>query len=174
MNDDLSHGIELLKRTPDTLEGLLKGLSDNWTHPNEGPDTWSPFDILGHLIHGEETDWIPRLEIIMDQGESQPFDPFDRFAQFEKSKNKSINTLLSEFKELRLANVSILKSKNLSAEDLKKTGIHPELGRVTAGELLATWVTHDLNHIGQIARVMASQYQHKVGPWKQYLRILNT
>lgn len=169
----LKHVLELLQRTPSTLQSLLRGLSGDWVLQNEGPDTWSPFDVVGHLIHGEETDWIPRLEIILNEGASKSFEPFDRFAQYEKSKGKTIETLLDEFQELRLSNISQLKSLKLSEDDLKKTGMHPALGIVTAGQLLATWTTHDLNHIAQITRVMAAQHQHEVGPWKQYLRILN-
>ena len=168
----IEHSIEILERTPDVLESLLKNLSDDWVMNNEGVNTWSPFDVVGHLIHGEKTDWIPRMEIILSNQPNKSFVPFDRFAQFKESKGKTINQLLDEFKTLRMKNVEILKSKNISANDLKLTGKHPAFGEVTLEQLLSTWLVHDLNHIYQISRAMASQYKEDVGPWIEYLKVL--
>lgn len=173
MNFNLNNCIEILSRTPAVLDSLLGGLSDEWIHNNEGEATWSPFDIVGHLIHGDKTDWIPRMKVILSDGPDKKFDPFDRFAQFEASKGKNIRQLLDEFKALRKKNIEILKSKNLDAQDLSKTGIHPEFGEVRLEQLLATWTAHDLSHLAQITRVMARQYTREVGPWKQYLPILS-
>jgi hypothetical protein len=173
MNFDLHKSAEILSRTPVVLEALLGGLSEEWIYNNEGEMTWSPFDVVGHLIHGDRTDWIPRMEIILSAGSDRKFEPFDRFAQFEASKGKNIRELLDEFQSLRSNNLRILKSKNLDARDLIKTGIHPEFGEVRLEQLLATWTTHDLSHIAQIARIMARQYTREVGPWKQYLPILS-
>lgn len=173
MNFNLNNCIEILSRTPAVLDSLLGGLSDEWIHNNEGEATWSPFDIVGHLIHGDKTDWIPRMKVILSDGPDKKFDPFDRFAQFEASKGKNIRQLLDEFKALRKKNIEILKSKNLDAQDLSKTGIHPEFGEVRLEQLLATWTAHDLSHLSQITRVMARQYTREVGPWKQYLPILS-
>jgi hypothetical protein len=170
---NLKLSIEILERTPDVLHLLLQDLSEDWTKHNEGPDTWSPYDVIGHLIHGEKTDWIPRMEIILSEDKSKEFIPFDRFAQFENSKRKSLQELLDEFKMLRIENVQKLKSKNISEVDLNKTGIHPAFGEVTLKQLLATWVVHDLNHIVQISRVMAKQYKEEVGPWIEYLKVLS-
>ncbi len=170
---NLATAIEVLERTPGTLKKMLGGLSGDWTDTNEGPETWSPFDIVGHLIHGEKTDWIPRMEILLSDGEDKTFEPFDRFAQFENSKGRSLDELLEEFATLRAQNIEKLRSRELEKEDLLKEGNHPELGSVILSELLASWVVHDLNHIAQISRVMASQYREEVGPWKAYLGILN-
>lgn len=172
MEFDLKKSVEILSRTPYVLETLLQGLSEEWTHNNEGENTWSPFDVLGHLIHGEKTDWMTRMEIILTKGTQQKFDSFDRFAQFEESKGKNLTQLLEEFKSIRKQNIALLESKKLSAIDLQKRGVHPVFGEVTLEQLLATWTAHDLGHIGQIARVMAKQYKTAVGPWKQYLPIL--
>jgi hypothetical protein len=141
---------------------------------NEGRETWSPFDIVGHLIHGERTDWIPRVELLLAHGESRPFTPFDRFAQFRDSRGKSLPELLDTFSELRHSNLARLESLHLKTADLERRGLHPELGAVTLGQLLATWVAHDLNHVGQIARVMGRQYTEAVGPWLEYLPMLAT
>lgn len=173
MNFDLNKSVEILSRTPVVLEAFLGGLSEEWIYNNEGEMTWSPFDVVGHLIHGDRTDWIPRMEIILSGGPDRKFEPFDRFAQFEASKGKNIRQLLDEFQSLRSNNLRILKSKNLDTRELAKTGIHPEFGEVRLDQLLATWTTHDLSHIAQIARVMARQYTREVGPWIQYLPILN-
>lgn len=172
MEFELSKAIEILERTPSTLSNLLKDISLDWTHNNIGEDTWSPYDVIGHLIHGEKTDWITRTEIILSNAPSKTFIPFDRFAQFEASKGKSMNQLLSEFGELREANIQKLKSLNLSEEDFDKEGVHPEFGTVTLKQLLSTWVTHDLAHMDQIVKTMAKQYQTEVGPWANYISIL--
>ncbi|MCF6131487.1 DinB family protein [Flavobacterium wongokense] len=173
MNFNLSKSIEILERTPTVLETLLNGLSNEWIQNNEGEETWSPFDVLGHLIHGEKTDWIARTEIILSDKADKTFPPFDRFAQFEESKGKTISDLLNEFTDLRNTNLIALKSKNITSEDLTKTGIHPTFGAVTLENLLACWVAHDLGHIAQISRVMAKQYKEEVGPWREFLPILD-
>lgn len=168
----IEKSLEVLQQTPKTLDSLLNGLSDDWIFSNEGGETWSPYDVIGHLIHGEKTDWIPRLrQTLFD--ENKVFTPFDRFAQFENSKGKSLSQLLSEFQVLRKENLDYLKSLNLSESDFEKEGIHPEFGSITVKQLLATWVTHDLGHIAQISRVMAKQYKNEVGPWTAYISILN-
>ncbi len=174
MQYDLKESLDLLARTPKTLDVLLRGLPEAWTHQNEGEDTWSPFDVLGHLIHGEETDWIPRLKIILEHGSSQPFEPFDRFAQEKSSQGKTLNDLLDTFAQLRGGNLKALRDLDLQPSDLDRIGTHPELGQITARQLLATWVVHDLGHIAQITRVMAKQYGGEVGPWKQYLGVLGS
>lgn len=172
MRFDLAASIAVLERTPAALDALLRGLPDGWTSPNEGPDTWSPYDIVGHLIHGERTDWMPRLRIILDHGEAQPFTPFDRFAQFEASRGQTLPELLDTFAELRVANLEALRALALTDADFDRPGTHPELGGVTLGQLLATWTVHDLGHLGQIARVMAKQYASEVGVWRDYLTVL--
>lgn len=172
MKFELNHATEILSRTPETLRQLLSNLSSEWIYQNEGGDSWSPFDVLGHLIHGEKTDWIARMEIVFADGPNKTFTPFDRFAQFEESKGKTLDQLLNEFKSAREHNLHILKSKNIKAADFTKKGVHPTFGEVTLENLLATWVAHDLGHIGQIVRVMAKQYSEEVGPWKAYLPIL--
>ena len=172
MEFNLEKSIEILERTPQTILTLLSGLSEDWIHKNEGPDTWSPYDITGHLIYGEKTDWIPRVKIILGHSEIKSFKPFNRFAQFTESKGKSISELLSEFKTLRFENIQTLKSLNIDQNKLKLKGIHPEFGEVTLQQLLSTWVVHDLGHIAQISRVMAKQYKAEAGPWKAYLGIL--
>lgn len=170
---ELATGMEILRRTPATLRVWLAGLPDDWVQLNEGPDTWSPYDILGHLIHGERTDWIPRATHILSGRGDAPFPPFDRFAQFHESRGKSLDVLLDEFEELRLRNLRELESFGLGEDELRLPGTHPEFGSVTLGQLLATWVTHDLAHIAQIARVMAKQHRTAVGPWRKYLSILD-
>lgn len=172
MQFDLQQATELLKRTPATLNSLLRDLPTPWVVQNEGAETWSPYDIMGHLIHGEESDWIPRARIILEYGESKAFEPFDRVAMFEKSKGKSLPELLDTFAQLREANLRELQLMNLTAELLEKRGRHPELGEVTMKQLLATWVVHDLGHVRQVVRVMAKQYREAVGPWHAYLSIL--
>lgn len=174
MNFTLSKTIEILERTPDTLIVMLENISDDWTTKNEGEDTWSVYDVIGHLIHGEKTDWIPRMEIILSDKPDKNFVPFDRFAQFEKSEKKTLSELLNEFKSIREKNLQLLKSKNITESDLAKTGIHPAFGEVTLQQLFATWMVHDLNHLAQISRVMVKQYQSDVGPWVEYLRILQS
>ena len=172
MKFDLQKSIDLLSRTPAVLETLLKDVSEEWTSANEGANTWSPFDVLGHLIQGEETDWIPRAKIILS-GSEEPFEPFDRFAQLEKSKGKNLEQLLAEFTRLREANLEQLKSFKLTEGELNLTGTHPALGEVTLRNLLATWTAHDLSHIAQISRVMAKQYREEVGVWVEYMRIMD-
>jgi hypothetical protein len=172
MEFKLEQAIEVLERTPATLNSLLRDLSEQWLVQNEGPDTWSPYDVIGHLIHGEETDWIPRAKMILEHGETRAFEPFDRVAMFEESKGKSIVELLDTFAQLRAANLRELQSMNLTSELLDKRGRHPELGVVTLRQLLSTWVIHDLGHIRQVVRVMSKQYGEAVGPWKAYLSIL--
>ena len=169
---NLTEAVEILERTPAVLEQLLSGLSESWIHNNEGEKTWSPFDILGHLVHGEKTDWITRAKLVL-QNNQQTFEPFDRFAQFESSKGKTITDLLVEFKTLRSKNLDILKNMNISEDDLLKTGIHPNLGQVNLRELLSTWTVHDLGHIRQMTRVMAKQYKQELGPWEKYLPVVH-
>lgn len=172
MNFTIDKSIEILERTPEVLSTLLHNISDDWTSKNEGGESWSAYDIVGHLIHGEKTDWIPRAEIILSQAPDRKFVPFNRFAQFEESKGKTLAELLEEFKRLRKSNIEKLESKKLSAEHWEQTGIHPAFGTVSLSQLLSAWVVHDLNHVAQISRVMAKQYKEDVGPWVQYLRIL--
>lgn len=162
----------LLARTPLVLNTLLRGLPDVWVTTNEGGETWSPYDVVGHLITGERSDWIPRVEHILEHGDAVPFKPFDRFAQFESSKGKSLVELLDEFAELRASSLRRLDELSLSDSDLARGGLHPALGSVKLGQLLATWTTHDLDHLVQISRVMARNYTETVGPWRQYLRIV--
>jgi|ERR1035437_746548 hypothetical protein len=173
MNFELSQAIEILRQTPYTLSRMLEELSPNWTESKGDTRNWSPYDVIGHLIHGEETDWIPRAEIILAQADNRTFIPFDRLAQFENSKGKSISDLLTEFAHARNANLEKLVSWQLTHEQLGLKGIHPELGEVTLEQLLATWVVHDLNHIRQIVSHMAAHYEANVGPWRAYLAILN-
>lgn len=172
MKFSIEKAFEVLEQTPNTLKSLLENLSDDWVLVNEGKETWSAFDVIGHLIHGENTDWIPRWKIILFENNKQSI-PFDRYAQFENSKGKNITQLLNEFKKLRTENLKYLKSLSLTESQLNLTGVHPEFGRVTTKELLSTWVTHDLGHIAQISRVIAKQYKNEVGPWTQYISILN-
>ena len=172
MQFNLNKSIEILSRTPQVIENLLNGLSDEWIKNNEGPETWSAYDIIGHLIHGEKTDWLVRAEIILSNQSDKTFSPFDRFAQFENSKGKDLKQLLHEFKQVRKQNMEQLLEKKITTEDLAKKGVHPAFGEVSLEQLLATWVVHDLGHIAQISRVMAKQYKEAVGPWKQYLPVL--
>jgi hypothetical protein len=167
----LDDAFAILKRTPASLQALLDGLPAVWVRATEGGDTWSPYDVIGHLIHGERTDWIPRARHIL-AGRSEPFDKFDRTAQFKESEGKQLQELLTTFSALRRENLTILTGMNLTGSDLLRRGRHPELGDVTLGQLLATWVVHDLDHIAQIARVMAKSYAHATGPWSAYLSIL--
>ena len=171
MNFDLQTAVPVLSRTPEVLDVLLRDLPSAWVSRTEGPDTWSPYDVVGHLIHGERTNWMPRAEHLLAHGEAMPFATFDRFAQFEASKGKSLPELLDTFCELRRDSLRRLVALRLSVVDLDRTGQHPEFGRVTLGQHLATWVAHDLDHLVQIARVMGRQYTEAVGPWRKYLRI---
>ncbi len=174
MTFDIHASIEILSRTPATLEALLNGLSTPWLINNEGENTWSPYDIVGHLIHGEKTDWMPRAKIILSKLEDKTFVPFDRFAQLNEDQEQPIEELLKEFRAIRTENLKELKALSIDDAQLSKTGIHPELGQVRLKELLSTWVVHDLGHISQISRVMAKQYKTEVGPWKAYLGILKS
>jgi hypothetical protein len=170
----LDEGIAILERTPRVLDALLRGLPDGWVHAHEGGDTWSPFDVVGHLVHGERTDWIPRARIILEHGDARAFEPFDRLAQFRDSQEKTLPDLLDEFARLRAANLADLRAMRLDETGLETAGRHPELGPVTMRQLLATWVAHDLDHVMQISRTLAKQYADEVGPWQVYLRIVRS
>jgi hypothetical protein len=175
---DLAEVCAVLAHTPETLNALLRGLPETWVLTNEGrgkdgKDSWSAFDIVGHLIVGERTDWMPRVRIILQNGEARAFDPFDRFAQSRESEGKSLEQLLDEFARLRSENLAALHALNLQPGDLARRGKHPALGVVTLSELLATWAVHDLTHLHQLSRVMAHQYRGAVGPWSAYLGVLH-
>jgi len=172
MTFDLEQSIEVLKQTPHTLRALLGGLSDGWTLNNYGSATFSPFDVVGHLIHAEQTNWMTRAKVILQHGQATPFPPFDRYAMYEASKGKSMSDLLRSFESLRAKNLDDLRALNLSEAQLETAGTHPDFGVVTLKQLIATWVVHDLNHLHQIAKAMAFQYREAVGPWRQYLSIL--
>ncbi len=173
MKFELDRAIPILERTPTVLRALLQDLPEEWIWENEGGDTWSPFDVVGHLIHGEKTDWMVRTARILENGPNPAFEPFDRFAQFENSSGKTLKNLLDEFEGLRKDNLAELRSRNLTSIDYGRIGIHPEFGEVTLAQLLSAWVVHDLGHIAQISRTMAKQYKNEVGPWPKYLTILN-
>lgn len=164
--------ISLLTRTPPTLDALLRNLPESWTHRNEGDATWTVFDVVGHLIHGEKTDWIPRTKIILDHGESRPFDKFDRTAMMRESEGKTLPQLLDEFAAARDQSLRALRALNIQPGDLEKRGAHPALGVVTLGNLLATWTAHDLTHLHQITRIMAHQVRGDVGPWTKFLGVM--
>ena len=168
----LDESVALLERTPEVLSTMLAGLPDSLVRATEGEGTWSPYDVVGHLIHGEHTDWIPRARHILS-GKTEPFEKFDRNAQFKASAGRSLSELLDDFARLRQQNLTALANLNLEEKDFARTGIHPELGVVTLGQLLATWVVHDLDHIGQVARVLAKYHTTNVGPWTAYLSILS-
>lgn len=172
MDFNLDDALAVLERTPATLSTLLSGLAPVWVRSTEGEGTWSAFDVLGHLIHGERTDWMPRARHIL-AGDERPFDPFDRNAQFVESRGKEPDELLEAFARLRAENLAELRALRLSPTELERTGRHPELGTVTLRNLLATWVVHDLDHIWQISRIMAKVYSGEVGPWRAYVSILN-
>ena len=174
----LADAVAVLTRTPATLDALLRGLPDIWARRDEGrnpkgEETWSAFDIVGHLIAGERHDWMPRARIILEKGETRPFDPFDRFAQERESRGKSLEQLLDEFARLRQENLAALQALNLQPEDFSRRGTHPALGVTKLSELLATWAVHDLTHLHQLSRVMAYQYRDAVGPWSAYLGVLH-
>ena len=173
MEFDLQNGIAVLERTPRTLDAMLRGLDSAWTDATEGPETWSPWVIIGHLVRGERADWIPRATIILAQGEDRRFTPFDRFAQFRESEGKSLGALLDEFAQIRAENLATLAAWRLTDAQLALEGEHPAFGPVTLRQLLSTWVAHDLGHVAQIARVMAKQYREAVGPWRAYLPVLD-
>jgi hypothetical protein len=169
----LERSVEILERTPSALRALLAGVSPGWLEGNEGPETFSPRDVLGHLIHGEETDWIPRARLILQHGENRPFTPFDRFGFRAWIAEASTTALLDRFQARREESLQALASFHLQPADLERRGRHPELGRVTLGQLLASWAVHDLGHLSQVTRVMARQYREAVGPWRPYLTILD-
>jgi hypothetical protein len=173
MDFALAHAVPVLARTPATLHALLAGLPSEWTDATEGPETWSSFDVVGHLIHGERTDWIPRARIILEEGRSRPFESFDRFAQLRDSEGKSLLELLEEFERLRTESLATLRSWRLTDAQLALEGEHPTFGVVTLRQLLATWTAHDVSHLAQITRVMAKQYRDAVGPWRAFLPIMD-
>jgi hypothetical protein len=169
----LDEAIDILARTPAVVAAMLRGLPEHWAGAHEGGDTWSPYDVVGHLIHGERADWLARARIIMEHGESRPFTPFNRVAQFEESKGRTLADLLDEFATLRARRLRELAEMRLTDADLDRRGRHPVFESVTLRQLLATWVAHDFDHIVQIARVMATQYADEVGPWRAYLRVIS-
>jgi hypothetical protein len=169
---DLDRSLDILRRTPATLEALLDAAADEWIRGTEGADTFSSFDVVGHLIDGEETDWIPRARIILARGKDPCFEPFDRFRHRERNADRSLSSLFAEFTRLRAANLELLHSWRLTSAELDLPGVHPSLGRVTLRQLLAAWVVHDLGHLAQVARVMAKQYREEVGPWLPYSPVL--
>ena len=166
------HAIQVLRSTPGVLRSMLAALSESWIRSHYGENTFSPFDVVGHLIHGERSDWMVRLALILEHGESEPFAPFDRYAMYEASRGKAIAELLDTFEELRAANLRKLESLHLTPAQLALRGRHPELGPVTVQHLLACWVVHDLNHIHQVAKCMAYQYRDEIGPWRAYFPFL--
>jgi|ERR1041384_6104384 hypothetical protein len=172
MNFDIGQSIEVLRRSPAALRALLDGLGEHWARGNEGPDTFSPFDVVGHLIDGEETDWIPRARLILAKGPAIRFEPYDRFRHRARNAGRTLAPLLAEFARLRAANLDLLDSWKVTEQDLDLPGDHPSLGRVTLRQLLAAWVVHDLGHLAQVARVMAKQYGNEVGPWVEFLPVL--
>ena len=172
MEQNLQYTIALLSRTPAALNGLLRDLPEAWTHSNEGDNTWNVFDVVGHLIHADRTDWLPRARKILQFGESQPFDPFDRLGQVKASQGKSLPQLLDEFAQVRSECLNELRSLNLQSTDFARRGLHPALGSVTLSELLATWAVHDMTHLHQISRIIAYQYREAVGPFGEYLGVL--
>ncbi len=174
MRYSLQSSLQILERSPGVLHTLLAGLEDAWIYQNEGPETWSVYDVIGHLIHAEKTDWMVRVSLILSDNEDKRFVPFDRFDHFEDSKGKDMAQLLDEFDHLRIENLLKLEAKKLTQTDEFKTGIHPDFGSVTLSQLISTWVVHDLNHIAQICRVLAKQYKEATGPWVAYLKILRT
>jgi hypothetical protein len=169
----MDEAVAILARTPPMLDALLRDLSSGWIAANEGDGTWSPYDIVGHLIHGERTDWVPRARIILEHGESRAFERFNRLAQFAESQGRTLASLLDEFATLRQTNLRELAALGLTDADLDRRGRHPELGVVTLRQLLSTWVAHDLDHVMQISRVLARQYSDEVGPWRAYLRVIS-
>lgn len=172
MDYHYDEAVAILRRTPATLAALLGGLPDAWTSTTEGPDTWSAYHVVGHLLNGDETDWIPRARTILEHGEHQPFEPVNRTAMFQKYHDYSLDQLLAAFEQARTRNLATLDEWHITPEKLALKGAHPALGTVTLSQLLSTWVVHDLNHIGQIVEVMARQYGDAVGPWRAYLAIL--
>ncbi|MFP3939596.1 MAG: DinB family protein [Thermoanaerobaculia bacterium] len=172
MTSQLEESFEVLERMPAALDALLRGTTPSWHRGDEGPETWSAFEVVGHLVHGEETDWVPRARIILKHGEERPFEPFDRFAQLTRFRDWALGDLLDRFAELRRENVRTVRGWELTDEQLALWGRHPALGQVTLAQLLSTWAVHDLNHVVQIARVMARQHADRVGPWREFLSVL--
>ncbi len=172
MQFELDQGIDILRRSPAILREMLHGLDDRWTMSNYGPDTFSPYDVMGHLVYGERSDWLGRAKIILEHGESRAFDQFDRYAMYEDSKGKTIGDLLEEFARLRAANLEELASLGISEADYARPGRHPNFGPVNLGQLLATWAVHDLHHIAQICKAMSYQYKEAIGPWLQFIGIV--
>jgi hypothetical protein len=172
MEFSLDHSAAVLHRTPAALDGMLRGLDDAWIRATEGPDTFSPFDVVGHLIDGEETDWIPRARIILARGADPRFEPYDRFRHRARNRGRTLPSLLDEFAALRAASLQTLREWRLSDGDLDLPAAHPGLGPVTLRQLLAAWVVHDLGHVAQVARVMAKQYKDAIGPWAPYLPVV--
>jgi hypothetical protein len=172
MEQDLSQTMALLSRTPAALDALLRDLPEIWTHQNEGESTWSVFEVIGHLIHGERSDWMPRAKMVLQFGQNRPFEPFDRLGHIKESRGKSLPQLLDEFSLLRSENLQELRALNLRRQDLELVGKHPALGAVTLSQLLSTWAVHDLTHLHQLSRIMAHQYREAVGPWSEYLGVL--
>jgi hypothetical protein len=173
MEQSLESTIALLRRTPGTLDALLRGLPDEWTRRNEGEGTWSAVEIVGHLAHGEITDWMPRVQWILRHGESRDFPPFDRTGFWNLIEGREVGAVLDHFARLRLKSLEELEGLNLQPEDMERCGLHPNFGRVTLSQLLATWAAHDANHLHQIARVLAHQYRHAVGPWSAFLGVMH-
>jgi DinB superfamily len=173
MEFNFSLALQILERTPQVVDVMLRNLDDRWTMANEGGESWSAYDIIGHYIHGERTDWLARTKIVLGNQEDKHFVPFDRFAQFTESRGKSVSELLDEFKRLRTENLKELRKIKFSNDTLSRTGIHPKFGQVTLQQLLSAWVVHDLTHIHQLSRVLAKQYNEAVGPWKEFLGVLN-
>ena len=173
MTHNLDHSIALLARTPAVLDALLRDLPDSWTRRNEGENTWSAFDIVGHLIHCERTDWLPRTKWLLQYGETQSFPPFDRWGHVRESQGKSLSQLLDEFAKLRSDNLAELRAMNLQPDDLARLGRHPAFGQLTLSDLLAAWAAHDLNHLHQLSRVMATQYRKAIGPFTQYMGVMH-
>jgi hypothetical protein len=170
---DLAETLDLLSRTPGVLDRLLRGTSASWNSIDEGEGTWSAVAVVGHLVHGEETDWVPRARIVLEHGDTRPFEPFDREAQFRRFGNWPLDRLLDRFAELRRTNLETVRSWELTGDRLDLPGLHPALGRVDLRQLLAAWVVHDLDHVVQISRVLAKRYTVEVGPWREYLSVLN-
>lgn len=172
MKFSINNSLEIIERTPHTLHKLLYNINEEWSHNNEGGETWSAYDVIGHLIHCDEYNWIPRIKVVHSGSLVRNFQPLDKFAQLEKSKGKNLNQLLDDFVQVRASSIVALISLKITNEKLSNTAIHPELGTVTLSQLISTWAVHDLDHISQIVRVMAKQYQVEVGPWVKYMRVL--
>ncbi|HRE40019.1 MAG TPA: DinB family protein [Ignavibacteria bacterium] len=172
MNFELNKSLEILERTPLILERMVNGLSEEWVISNEGDNTWNTVEIIGHLIHGEKTDWIPRILIILNDENEKTFEVFNMEGHKEEIESKRTAELLDEFKALRIENIRVLRYLDLTDDDLNKTGLHPVFGEVTLRQLLSTWTVHDLTHISQISRIMAKQYREEIGPWIEFFNLI--